>query len=299
MHRHENRSQVAVEDARIPNGNSFVVLIVLGHRVAHCRNGQILVRRLGDLWNLLGDRAHGPVHVLEFYQRAPALVRLPPIETGRQPNGKRLGEIFVGMFLRVPPQNVTHEIARERIRAVPLTVGTGIWPEHLSPFRSVVQAVSIVERVPRLVPQVPHRFLRAFDGGGIVFFDFGKSSVGEIKRDADQGRPIRTSPLIAEIDRRPKLERLRGELLVELVDQLLEQRSTNLQSDIGDPLRQERMTLAFPTGRSFFHSPQKGQAPYRAQSRRGASIWSQCRGLKAADCGLKAADCVTNGTAHR
>src|SRR5207237_2455546 len=141
--------------------------------------------------------------------------------------------------------------------------------------------------------------LRAFDGGGIVFFDFGKSGVGEIKRDANQGRSIRASPLIAEIDRRPKLERLRCELLVELIDQLLEQRSTNLQSDIGDPLRQERMTLAFPTGRSFFHSHQKGQAPYRAQGRRGASTWSRCCGLNAADCGLKAADCVTNGTAHR
>ena len=66
------------------------------------------------------------------------------------------------------------------------------------------------------------------------------------KGDADQRRPVRTSPLIAQIDWRPKLEPLRRQLLIQLIDQLFEQRSADLETNVRDSLRQQRMPFAFP-----------------------------------------------------
>src|SRR5205085_3770286 len=160
-------------------------------------------------------------------------------------------------------EDVANEVARERIGAVPISVRTRVRSEYFSPVRSIVKAISVVERVTCLVTQVPHRFFGAFDRGRVVLLDPGEPCVREVKRHAYQRRSVRTSPLVAQVNRRAKLETLCGELLVELCHQLFEQGPANLQSDVRDPLRQERMTLAFPVRGSLFHDGRKGQAVYR------------------------------------
>ena len=65
---------------------------------------------------------------------------------------------------------------------------------------------------------------------------------------------VRTTPLVAQVNRRPEIETLCRELFVKLVDQLLEQRSADLQTNVRDALRQERVTLSFPIGSRVFHT---------------------------------------------
>src|SRR6476661_1512817 len=114
----------------------------------------------------------------------------------------------------------------------------------------------------RLVPEIAHRFFGALDRRGVVLFDLRQARVSEIKRNPDQRGSVGTAPLVAQVDWRPELEPLRRQLFVELIDQSLQQRPADLQSDIGDSLRQKRMTLAFPIRGSFFHESVVGQAAY-------------------------------------
>jgi len=103
------------------------------------------------------------------------------------------------------------------------------------------------------------RLRGVLDRRGIILFDFREPGIGKVEGDPDQWRPVRASPLITQIDWRPEIEPLRGKLFVELPDELFEQRSAYLETNVRDTLRQERVTLAFPVGRCFFHVPDSGK----------------------------------------
>jgi hypothetical protein len=138
-----------------------------------------------------------------------------------------------------------------------VTPGFGI--RYLSPVGPIVETIGIVERMPSLVSQIAHRFLGVLDRRGIILFDPREARVRQIEWNPDEGRSIGTPPLVAQIDRRPELETLCGDLLIELADQLLEQRSAYLQTNVGYTLRQKRVTLAFPVGSRLFHDEDSGK----------------------------------------
>ena len=67
---------------------------------------------------LIAERARHPIHVPELAHRRPAFVSAPPRASRSEPHRERLGEVFVGMLLRVPPFHVAHVVAAERHRPV-------------------------------------------------------------------------------------------------------------------------------------------------------------------------------------
>jgi len=154
---------------------------------------------------------------------------------------------------------VADEIARERIGSVPVAIRTGIRAEDFAPIGSIIQAVRIVERMTRFVPQITHRFVGAFDRGGVVLLDLRQAGVSEIEGNPNEGSAIRAPPLVAQIDRWAKIESLCRQVLVQLVHEFFEQRSAYLQTNVGNALRQERVTFAFPVGGCLFHGAESGK----------------------------------------
>ena len=51
----------------------------------------------------ISEFSRDAIDVLELGQRPPTFVALAPLRARREPDGKRFGEIFIGMLLRVPP----------------------------------------------------------------------------------------------------------------------------------------------------------------------------------------------------
>ena len=80
--------------------------------------------------------------------------------------------------------------------------------------------------------QIAHCLRFGFDRLRVVLLDAGQPSVGEVERDADDGCSVRTSPLVAQVHRRPERHALGRELLVQLVDQLLEQCAADVEADV-------------------------------------------------------------------
>ena len=81
------------------------------------------------------ELAHQLVHVLELPQRRPALVALAPLRLRVEPDRERLGEILVGMALRVPGVEVDDEALAVGPRRVELGVGLARAAEELAARR--------------------------------------------------------------------------------------------------------------------------------------------------------------------
>ena len=69
---------------------------------------------------------------------------------------------------------------------------------------SFVETERVVDRVSALVAHVAHRFDVVLDARRHLGFDALEPRVDEIERNADQRRAVGATPLIAQIDRRPK-----------------------------------------------------------------------------------------------
>ncbi len=97
------------------------------------------------------------VDVLQFFQGAPTLVLASPIETGGQPHRERLGEVLVGMGLRVVVVEMHHVAPAVRARVVvDDVVGLGERTEQLAPPGLAVELIGVIERMAGLVPEELH-----------------------------------------------------------------------------------------------------------------------------------------------
>jgi len=163
------------------------------------------------------------------------------------------------MLLRIPPENVADECARERICAIPLTVRTRERAEPITPFRALVQGERIVHGVSALVAHVAHGFDVVFHTPRHLALDAFKPLVDEIERDADQRRPVGAPPLIAEVDWRPETNTLRVEFQVELVDEALDARTLNPKTEVRDFSTEQGVALVLP-GCLIIHGGDKGKA---------------------------------------
>src|SRR5262249_42865709 len=105
--------------------------------------------------------------------------------------------------------DVTNELFAERIGSERIPERTGERPKKLSPFRLLVESISVVDGVPGLMPQEHHKRLSLFDFAGLLLFDSGKTLIGQVKRNADDWYSIRTAPAVGQIE-----NRLEGDLLV-------------------------------------------------------------------------------------
>src|SRR5215471_856294 len=96
------------------------------------------------------------IHVVELLQGGPALVSLAPTRTGSKPDSESFGEIFIRMLLGVPAFYMTNEIAGKSDGPVVVAITAAIGTKDRPPFRSLIEAVGIVERVAGLMAQVHH-----------------------------------------------------------------------------------------------------------------------------------------------
>jgi hypothetical protein len=128
-------------------------LVVLCDRVAHHFAGPVIVVTR-DLGRLLTELTHDVVDVLQLLEARPASIDLAPGRSGCEPHGKGLGEVFVGMLLRVPAGDVAHKLAREWARFILFQVRKHHVAEQRAPSFGFVQLVCVVERVARLVAQI-------------------------------------------------------------------------------------------------------------------------------------------------
>src|SRR5205807_8345531 len=91
------------------------------------------------------------------------LVTLAPTRARRKPHRKSLSEIFVRMLLCVPTFHMPDEATRERHGSVQIAIRTAERPENVFPLRSLVERVSVVDRVPGFVTQIHHDLSRIFE----------------------------------------------------------------------------------------------------------------------------------------
>src|SRR6185369_16675743 len=91
--------------------------IVIAQRSTQCRQW-IDLRARSVLRLRAREIGHQLVDILELLQRRPAVITTSPLRARRQPNGKRLGEVFRGMRLRVPGRQVQDILATLRFRLV-------------------------------------------------------------------------------------------------------------------------------------------------------------------------------------
>jgi len=87
---------------------------------------------------------HQGVDVLELLERGPALVALAPVHTGRQPDSEGLGEVLVGVALRVPGLEVDHEAAAVGLGAYESGYGSEVFPKIWLPLASAPQPVGVL-----------------------------------------------------------------------------------------------------------------------------------------------------------
>ncbi len=196
------------------------------------------------------------LHVQQFFHRAPALVALAPLRAWSHPDGEGLGEILVGMLLRVPPFHVPDVLARERDRAVEVAIRTAEGAKQLAPFRSLEKLVCIIESVPRFVAHVHHDLAGIFQVIHLALqaLEFG---VGEIKGNANHRLLRGASPFVGEIALRAELlQAFALQFPVKLLDKTLNGRSLELQPHLADGLGEDLLNVR----RSFFEGAHGGRA---------------------------------------
>jgi len=77
------------------------------------------------------------------------------------------------------------------------------------------------------VSEVAHRLVVTLDAAGYLRLDPLQSRVREVKRNADERRSLRTTPLIAQIDGRSEGEPFGLEFSVKLIDEALDTRAAD------------------------------------------------------------------------
>jgi hypothetical protein len=99
------------------------------------------------------------------------------------------------------------------------------------------------------VSQESHRVDVRFDFDRELLFNARESLISEIERHSDDGRSVRASPFIAEIDWRVEVQSFFVELRVQTLDILLHERAFDREAELGYSSIEERSAFAFPVAR--------------------------------------------------
>ena len=155
------------------------------------------------------QRPHQLVHVFKLFERLPAGITLTPIKVRRQPDGERLGEIFIRMALRIPVVEMHHVTAAERPRTIKFRcLISRRLSESLLPFFLFRQLIGVAVSVRRFVPDQSHEPLwrSALDFEHHRLLQLAQPVVHEKKRHEDRRDADRHEPFIADMskaDERP------------------------------------------------------------------------------------------------
>jgi hypothetical protein len=233
----EKAAQIAVVDVRIVDAIALPLgLVVFAQRLAQAPDRIDLVAR-GHARRQGADLGHQRVHVLELLERRPAVVTRPPRRVWGEPHGERLGEVLVGMALRVPGLEMGDEATAVRTRRVVLGILGGREPEELLAAPAMAEAVGGVDSVPDLVAQDAHAPLlaAAFDLEHLRELEPRQPRVRHVERDGDTGHAVGGVPVVRQPEERPKVaDAARFELAVERADARHQLATANAQAEIAD-----------------------------------------------------------------
>ena len=243
---------------RIDGVKSLLLLIIFGKR------DFVLVQRIGappprHLWPLLGDFRHQLVDVLELAQRRPAGVAVAPVRARRQPDRERLGEILVGMALRVPQPQMLDVVLAGRIGPVVARIALRRAAEQLLPAAAPMQLIGQLHDVSRLVAQDAHAVLlgAAFDIDDHLAFEPGQPRMRQIERDRDARCVGRAEPFVRDPDVRLEADASLLQLVVEVADAAPEPGAFNLDLEVLEPHLQQLLVgqagPGYPARRSTRH----------------------------------------------
>jgi hypothetical protein len=125
-------------------------------------------------------------------------VSLLPLAVRCQPDGERLGEVLVGMALRVPRIQVEHEALAVGFGRVRFRIRLLRGSKDLSPLSSQSKTKRVVDRVSRLVAEDAHRplVLPALHLEHLRFLELLEARMRQKERNGDRDRTVRREPFV-------------------------------------------------------------------------------------------------------
>ena len=143
------------------------------------------VRALVSMRLLAGDLGHQLVDIFELLQRRPAGIALAPVGARLQPDREGLGEVLVGMALRIPQPQMLDVILARRIGPVVARIAGRGTAEQFLPAAAALQPVGVLDDVAGLVAQDAHAFgaRAAFDVEDLLALEPHQARMGEIERE--------------------------------------------------------------------------------------------------------------------
>ena len=187
------------------------------------------------------DLPHQLVHVLELLERRPVLIAAAPVRSRIQPHRERLGEVLVGMALRVPVVDVQDEAAAVRLRRVELRVVDRRGPEQRLAAPAAAQHVGVVDRVTELVTQDAHapRRRAPLDFEHLLALEPGEPRVRQVERNRDAGHAVGREPLVRQPEMRAEDHAALGQLRLEVADALLQRAAIDREIELRHPQVEE------------------------------------------------------------
>src|SRR5262249_45538270 len=168
---------------------------------------------------------------------------LAPVEARGEPHREGLGEVLVGVLLRVPTRDVRDVGPREGLRLELFLVGLVVVAEQRPPGRGLVEPVGVVEAVPRLVAEVHEDLALRLDPASELTLDGLERRVGQVEGDADDRNARGAAPLVAQVALGGDVDARAPELLMELVDEPLGGRARQLEPQVFDTSAEEGLPL--------------------------------------------------------
>ena len=216
----EQTPQIAIVEVRVVDA---VVLPLVAIVLPQC--GAEAAERI-DFFGILdrrrraAERVHQAVHVLQLAERAPSGVPLAPLAVGRQPHGKRFGEVFVRVALRVPRIEMEHEALAVGLGRVELRIRLARRSERVLPLPAPPQSECVVDGVTGLVPEDAHApfVFAALDLEHLGLLQRFEPRVRQIEGDGDRRRAVRREPLIRQVEVQREAQVARRDLRAKLRD---------------------------------------------------------------------------------
>ena len=196
----EQPAQIAVVEVRVLVAVvRALAVVVLPQRLLQAGQRRQLAAR-HPAGRMPGELLHELVHVLELLQRRPVVVALAPLRVRVEPHRERLGEVLVGMALRVPGIEVQHEALAVRLRRVVLGILGRRRPEQLEPLAAALQLVGVVDGVAGLVAEdLDAPVVRAaLHLEHLALLELLEPGMREIERDGDAADAVRREPLVRQ-----------------------------------------------------------------------------------------------------